>query len=152
GRRERLITVVDGSPIGVEARGEPESLAKRLESTGEITSADRRRLETLASERACSHATAVLALKLLEPAALYQSLRALAREQIAETFEWRTGAYQWQSLDAPPPANAKPFDVLRLIQTRLPRLWGPQRLLEILMPLSQHRCEVAPRLRRVALQ
>lgn len=152
GKRERLIAVVDGSPIAVEARGEPDGLARVLEGTGGIGAADRRRIETLATERECSHAAAVLALKLLEPVALYQAIRALARDQIAETFEWRSGAYQWQPLEAAPSANAKPFDILGLIQTRLPRHWGPQRLLEALMAIAERRCEVTPRLRRVALQ
>lgn len=152
GKRERLITLIDGSPVAVEARGEPEGLARLLETTGQIDAADRRRIETLAGERGCTQASAVLALKRLAPADLYRAIRTLARDQIAETFGWPSGAYQWQPLDAVPAASAKPFDVLGLIQTQLGKHWGPQRLFDALMAIADHRCEIAPRLRRVALQ
>ncbi|MFO0687355.1 MAG: DnaJ domain-containing protein [Myxococcota bacterium] len=150
GKSERLVTVHEGSPIAVEAKGEPDALARALESTGQIQAADRRRLEQFASERECSHASAALALKLVEAKALYQTIRATCREQLAQTFEWQTGVYQWIPLDGPVPANAKPYDVLALIQSQLAKRWGTERLLSAVMAISSHRADVAPRLRRVA--
>jgi len=152
GRRERSIVVVDGAPVAVEARGEPDGLAKALEGTGRIKAADRRRLEQLAAERECSHASAALALKLVEPTDLYPVIRAIARQQIAETFAWRTGAYRWSPLAGAPPANARPHDVLALIQRELPQRWGSERLLAAASELAARRADVSPRLRRIALK
>ncbi|MBK7947472.1 MAG: DnaJ domain-containing protein [Deltaproteobacteria bacterium] len=152
GKSERLITVHAGSPISVESKGEPDALARALESTGQIQSADRRRLEQLARERECSHASAAMALKLVDATTLYQAIRATTRDQIAETFEWQTGVYQWNPLAEAPPANAKPYDVLALIQSQLPKRWGTERLLSAVMTISGQRADVAPRLRRIALR
>lgn len=152
GRSERLITIHEGSPIAVETKGEPDALGKALENSGQIQAADRRRLEQFASERECGHASAALALKLVDATTLYQAIRAATRDQIAETFEWQTGVYQWNPLGAPPPANAKPYDVLALIQAQLPKRWGTERLLAAVMAIASHRADVAPRLRRVALR
>ncbi|MBY0400337.1 DnaJ domain-containing protein [Myxococcota bacterium] len=150
GKSERMILVHEGSPIGVESKNEPDALARALESTGQIQAADRRRLEQFASERECSQASAALALKLVDATALYQAIRTTTRDQIAETFEWQTGMYQWNPLDSAPPANAKPYDVLHLIQTQLPKRWGTERLLAAVMAISTRQGDVAPRLRRVA--
>jgi tetratricopeptide (TPR) repeat protein len=152
GKIERLITFHEGSPIAVEAKGEPDALAKTLESTGQIKAVDRRKLEQLASQRECSHASAALALKLVDSSALYQVIRTAARQQIAETFEWQTGAYQWSLRPMAPPANAKPFDVLSLIQEQLLKYWGNERLLGAVMGISTLHADIAPRLRRVAMR
>jgi len=152
GKSECWIQIVDGSPIAVETRGESDPLAHALETAGQIQSAARRKIEQFAAERECSHASAALALKLLDPGTLYQAIRNQARLQIAETFAWQSGAYQWNALESPPPANAKPHDILSLIQTELPRRWGSERLLAALLALSDAHADVSPRLRRVALK
>lgn len=150
GKNECWIQVVDGSPIAVETRGELDPLARALETAGQIQPAERRKLEQFAVERECSHASAALALKLLDPGTLYQAIRTQARQQIAETFEWQAGAYQWSALESPPPANAKPHDVLSLIQSELPRRWGSERLFTAVLAISDAHADIAPRLRRVA--
>jgi len=150
GKSERLITVLDGSPVAVEMRGEADPLGRALESAGKLSAADRRKLEQFATERECGHASAALALKLVEPTALYQAIRSAARQQIAETFEWQTGAYQWSEAPAEAPANARPHDVLGLIQTQLPRRWGTERLFAAVMAIAAEHADIAPRLRRVA--
>jgi tetratricopeptide (TPR) repeat protein len=151
GKSECWIQVVDGAPVSVEARPESDRFARALEAAGRLDGADRRKLEQFARERECSQASAALALKLVDPAALYQAIRAEAKQQIAETFEWQSGAYQW-SAATPPPANAKPHDVLSLIQTQLPRRWGSERLFAAVLAIADAHADVAPRLRRVALK
>lgn len=151
GKSECWIQVVDGAPVAVEARPESDRFARALETAGQIQGAERRKLEQFAIERECSQASAALALKLVDPAALYQAIRAEAKQQIAETFEWQSGAYQWGPA-APPPANAKPHDVLSLIQTQLPRRWSSERLFAAVLTIAQAHADIAPRLRRVALK
>ena len=151
-KTELWIQVVDGSPVAVESKDDGNQLARVLESTGQIQLIDRRKLEQFAIDRECSQASAALALKLVDPAALYQAIRAEARERIAETFEWQTGAYQWSPDPATPPANAKPYDILVLIQSQLPKRWGSERLFTAVLAISQFCADIAPRLRRVAMK
>ncbi len=151
-KTELWIQVVDGSPVAVESKDDRKQLARVLESTGQIQGIDRRKLEQFAVDRECSQASAALALKLVDPAALYQAIRAEARERIAETFEWQTGAYQWSPVPATPPANAKPYDILLLIQSQLPKRWGSERLFTAVLAMSQSCADIAPRLRRVAMK
>lgn len=152
GKSECWIQVVEGSPVAVETKGEADRFARSLESTGQIQLAARRKIEQFASERECSQASAALALKLVDSAALYQAIRSDARQQLAETFEWQTGAYQWLAAAASPPANAKPHDILSLIQTQLPRRWGSERLFTAVLGIAESYADIAPRLRRVALK
>ena len=151
-KTELWIQVVDGSPVAVESKDDGNQLARVLERTGQIQETDRRKLEQFAVDRECSQASAALALKLVDPAALYQAIRAEARERIAETFEWQTGAYQWSSDPATPPANAKPYDILLLIQSQLPKRWASERLFTAVLAISQSCADIAPRLRRVAMK
>ncbi len=151
GKQECWIQVVDGAPISVEARPESDRFARALEAAGKLQAADRRALEQFAREHECSHASAALALKLVDPAALYQAIRGEAKQQIGDTLEWSSGAYQWGA-GSPPPANAKPHDVLGLIQTQLPRRWGSERLFSAVLAIADVHADVAPRLRRVAMK
>lgn len=151
-KTELWIQVVDGAPVAVESKDEGNALARVLESTGQIQAADRRKLEQFAVERQCSQASAALALKLVDPAALYQAIRAEGRQRIAETFEWTTGAYQWSADASTPTANAKPYDVLALIQSQLPKRWGSERLFAAVLAISKSSADIAPRLRRVAMK
>jgi tetratricopeptide (TPR) repeat protein len=146
------IQVVEGSPVAVETKGEADRFARALESTGQIQLPERRKIEQFAAEHQCSQASAALALKLVDSAALYQAIRSDARQQLAETFEWQTGAYQWLAAAPSPPANAKPHDILSLIQAQLPRRWGSERLFTALLGIAQAYADIAPRLRRVALK
>lgn len=152
GKRERLITLQEGSPIAVETSGETDRLAQALERAGHISAHDRRRVEQFAADRGCPQISAVLGLKLVESAALYQAVRAEARQQIAECFEWQSGFFQWGPARSAPAAHAKPFDVLSLIQTQLPLRWGNERLFAAVVAIADQRPDVSPRLRRVALQ
>ena len=152
GKCECWIQLVDGSPVAVETQGEPDRFARALETAGQIQPTERRKVEQFAVARECSQASAALALKLLDPAALYQAIRSQARQQIAETFEWQNGAYQWSAGASAPPANAKPHDILSLVQTELPRRWGSERLFAAVLAVSDVYADIAPRLRRVALK
>jgi hypothetical protein len=100
GKSECWIQVVDGAPVSVEARPESDRFARALEAAGRLDGADRRKLEQFARERECSQASAALALKLVDPAALYQAIRAEAKQQIAETFEWQSGRLSVERRDA----------------------------------------------------
>ncbi len=151
-KSECWIQVVDGSPVAVESKDEGNQLARVLESTGQIQLTDRRKLEQFAVERACSQASAALALKLVDSASLYQAIRAEARQRMAETFEWQSGAYQWSPDPGKTPPNAKPYDILVLIQSQLPKHWGSERLFAAVMSISQSCADIAPRLRRVAVK
>ncbi len=151
-KTECWIQVVDGSPVAVESKDEGNQLARVLESTGQIQPADRRKLEQFAVERDCSQASAALALKLVDSAALYQAIRAETRQRMAETFEWQSGAYQWSPDPGKTPPNAKPYDILVLIQSQLPKRWGSERLFAAVMSISQSCADIAPRLRRVAVK
>ncbi len=151
GKSELWIQLVDGAPAAVESSATTDPIARVLETSGRLGVADRRKLEQFAKERECSQASAALALKLVDPTTLYQAIRAAAKQQIAETFEWQSGAYQWGAANAPA-SNAKPLDVLTLIQTELPRRWGSERLFAALLAISQTSADIAPRMRRVALK
>ena len=151
GKSELWIELVDGAPVSVESNATGDHVARLLESSGQLGVGDRRKLEQFARERECSQASAALALKLVEPTVLYQAIRAAAKQQIAETFEWQSGAYQWGAASAAI-ANAKPLDILSLIQTELPRRWGSERLFAALIAISQTSADIAPRMRRVALK
>lgn len=150
GKQERQIDVRDGAPRAIaEPRGE-DAFARFLEDTARIRPADRLAVERLANERGCSQAKAVLALELLDAAALYRALRAEARARLAETFAWQAGHYRWTPPGADEDASARPHDVLALLQAELPRRWGTDRLFEALMALQDVRGDVSPRLRKVA--
>lgn len=151
GKSELWIQLVDGAPAAVESSATTDPFARLLESSGRLGVGDRRKLEQFAKEHECSQASAALALKLVDPTTLYQAIREAAKQQIAETFEWQSGAYQWGNANALG-ANAKPLDVLNLIQTELPRRWGSERLFTALLAISQASADIAPRMRRVALK
>ncbi|MEZ4280651.1 MAG: J domain-containing protein [Myxococcota bacterium] len=151
GKSELWIELVDGAPVSVDSNATSDPVARLLEGSGQLGAGDRRKLEQFARERECSQASAALALKLVDPTTLYQAIRTAAKQQIAETFEWQAGAYQWSAGNAAP-ANAKPHDILTLIQTELPRRWGSERLFAALLPISEASADISPRLRRVALK
>jgi tetratricopeptide (TPR) repeat protein len=151
-RSEFRLHVLDGAPTGLEAPLAADVLAQNLEDAHKISAVQRAKVETAASERGCSQASAVHALGLLDAKSLYQALRDATRHQICEIFDWRQGEYVW----TPPPADAKasgkPFDILRMLQEELPRRWGIDRLFQALMPRSDDVCELVPRVRSVAQQ
>ena len=153
GKRERLVTIVEGHPVSVEVGDrEEDGLGRRLEEAGHVTLSDRRRIEQLARERECPEASAVLALKLLDPKALYVALRHDARQRIAETFAWQGGAYRWEPGTPPDDAAGKPHDVLALLQSQLAKRWGPERLFAELMAAADLVGEITPRFHRVVRQ
>jgi tetratricopeptide (TPR) repeat protein len=153
GSHERTISVHDGAPIAAESSRREDDFAGYLESTKRIRVADRFRVEKLASERGCSQASAVLALKLLEAPSLYKAMREAARLLICQTFEWRQGHYRWSPFSKASGSSkrtGKPFDLPSMLQTQLALRWGSERLFEELMPDSALFAEIAPRFRRVA--
>lgn len=151
GNRECRIQVHDGAPFSAESSLREDQLAQSLTESGRISDADRIRVEKLAAEGACSQASAVLALRLVDAAVLYSVLRDSARRLLCETFEWREGHFRWTAPETAPPRNARSFDLPSLVQTELARRWGSERLFAALMPHTQRFIEIAPRLRRVAM-
>lgn len=152
GQRERRIVVRAGAPIGVEAPNTEDDFAHFLVETGRISAADRAKVEQLAERRGCPHASAVLALALLDAKALYVAMRADARARIAATFEWQTGHYRWKdagSIDADASA-ARPIDLLTLLQQELPRRWGADRLFSAILAVEGVYGDISPRHRRIA--
>ncbi len=149
GQSERVIHIEDGAPTGLETSLGDDRFAELLEQTQRLTRDDRVKVEELAEQRECSQASAVLALGLLDPKALYQALRQATRAQISEVFDWREGDYTW----TPPTPDAgpagKPFDILQLLQAQLPKRWGIERIFETLMPHADDRGDIAPQFRRV---
>ena len=153
GQNERSIELFEGAPYGFTTTGGQDRFAEFLVDTRRIDASARLQVERLAEERGCPHASAVLALKLLDAKALYQALREDARRGIAETFEWNTGHYAWHPKKADSterPANAKAFNVLSLLQEELPRRWGTDRLFQELMHVQDARGDISPRFRKVA--
>lgn len=150
GKAECRIQVRDGSPVAVESSRAEDTFARLLEETGQITAADRLKIERFASEHECPQASAVLALRLLDAKTLYHAIRSETRNRLCETFEWQTGVYRWIPLPDDEAANAKPLDVLQLLQDQLPKRWGSERLFEALMQVSDQCGDIAPRYRRVA--
>jgi len=150
GKNERRLEIRRGSPVSIETGGSEDGFARFLEDTNQIGSADRLAVEKMASERECPQASAVLALKLLEPKVLYQAMRRDARNRIAETFDWRAGFYRWtETLPEENPA-AKPHDVLALFQEQLPHRWGTDRLFESIMSVQDVCGDILPRYRKIA--
>jgi len=150
GKNHRRLEIRNGAPVSIESDQTEDTFARFLEDTNQISTTDRLAVERMASERDCPHASAVLALKLLDPKALYQAMRAESRRRIAETFEWQAGFYRWtDSLPEENPA-AKPHDILALLQEHLPQRWGTDRLFQSLMSAQEVYGDISPRYQKVA--
>ncbi len=152
GKSERKIIIVDGAPVGVEVSASDDHLGQALQDAGEITGPARAKVEKLAQERSCPQASAVLALRLMDAKALDIAIRKDARNQIAAAFEWTQGGYQWLPADSSSSESAKPFDILQLIQTQLPKRWGTERLFQAVIDVADCHGDIAPRFRRVTRQ
>lgn len=152
GKSERMIIVVDGAPVGVEVSAGDDHFGQALQDAGELTGPERANVEKLAQERSCPQASAVLALRLVEAKKLYVAIRKDARNQMAAAFEWTKGGYQWLPTDSSSSESAKPFDILQLIQTQLPKRWGTERLFQSVMNVADCHGDIAPRFRRVTRQ
>jgi Flp pilus assembly protein TadD len=150
GNSERRIQLQNGSPIAIESSLADDAFANTLEDQGLITTADRIKLEQFATDRDTTHASAALALRLLDAKSLYKAIRHSTRNQICETFEWQCGEYQWTPSPEEVESTSKPHDILSMLQEQLPRRWGSDRLFESLMPNSESRGDIPPRFRRVA--
>ncbi len=150
GEDERRIRFEDGAPTTIESSVVADDFARSLEDAGTITTADRINVERMAAERECPQASAVLALRLLDPKALYAAIRRTTRNQLCECFEWQSGQYAWTAAAEAAEHSGKPHDILSLLQRELPRRWGTDRLFAALMPHAECRGDVAPRFRRVA--
>jgi len=152
GKNERRIEIRDGSPITIDSGSGEDAFAAFLDETGQISPSDRLRVEQTAAERGCPQASAVLALKLLEPKALYLALRNEAKHRIAETFGWGAGYYRIRAATAEANPSAKPHDILALLQEQLPRRWGTDRLFAAIMQVQDLHAEISPRFRKVAFK
>ncbi len=152
GQRERHLLVRKGAPISISSPRGDDEFAAFLANTGRIGGAQRVEVERLAAERGCAQASAVLALELLDPKALYAAMRADTRARIADTFSWGAGRYHWTS--APPeendPKTARAFDLLALLQDELPRRWDTDRLFGALLRIEHLHGDITPRHRKVA--
>ena len=149
GKSERMIVVLDGAPVGVEVSAGDDHFGQALQDTGALSGPERAKVEKLAQERSCPQASAVLALRLVDAKTLYSAIRKDARNQIATAFEWTQGGYQWLPADPSASESAKPFDILELIQTQLPKRWGTERLFRTILDIADCHGEIAPRFRRV---
>ncbi|MCR9093595.1 MAG: DnaJ domain-containing protein [bacterium] len=151
GQRERKLLVRAGAPISISAPRNQDEFAAFLANTGRIDGTQRVEVERLAAERGCPQVSAVLALELLDPKALYLAMRAETRARIADTFEWGAGQYRWT--EAPPeaddPKTARPFDLLALLQEELPRRWGTDRLFGAIVAVEGLHGDITPRHRKV---
>ncbi len=149
-KHERHLEIRRGAPVAIESGQVEDTFARFLEDSNLIGASDRLQIERMASERKCAQASAVLALKLLDPKALYQAMRSEARDQIAETFEWRTGCYRWCEIPSDENPTAKPHDILVLFQEQLPKRWGTDRLFESIASVQEISGDIPPRYRKVA--
>ncbi len=152
GKSERHIEIRNGSPISIDSGSGDDAFAAFLDETGQISASDRLRVEQKAAERQCPQASAVLALKLLEPKALYLALRSEARHRLAETFGWSAGSYRFGPPTTEASPSAKPHDILALLQEQLPRRWGSDRLFAAIMQVQDLYAEISPRFRKVAFK
>ena len=152
---DRSIDVFEGAPYGFASTCMEDRFAKFLLDTRRIDAAARIEIERFAEERGCPHASAVLALKILDAKTLYEALREEARRGIAETFKWNAGKYSWRPErydSATRPASAKAFDLISLLQEELPRRWGTDRLFRELMYVQHAKGDISPRFRKVAIK
>ncbi|CAN0364857.1 unnamed protein product, partial [Discosporangium mesarthrocarpum] len=152
GQRERHLLVRKGAPITISSPRGDDEFAAFLANTGRIDGAQRVEVERLAAERGCPHASAVLALKLIDAKALYAAMRADTRTRIADTFEWGAGQYRW--VDAPSedaePKRARPFDLLALLPLVRPRRGSTDRLFGAIVAIEDLHGDITPRHRRIA--
>lgn len=142
---QRAIQIKDGGPIAVESSLSDDRFGQILEDARKITAVQRAQVERIATEKGCSQAKAVMALRLLDAKEIYQALRDQTRNQIGEVFEWRAGEFAWEDHPHDFSSSAKPFDTLALLQQELPKRWGTDRLFEALMPDAELVGDVAPR-------
>jgi tetratricopeptide (TPR) repeat protein len=135
-RTEKRILLHQGSPVMTESNLPSESLGVQLMDAGQISRDEYARVLAMVQKRQCKEGTALLALKLLEPKALFLALKEQVRRRVVECFGWSRGEFRLDP-DSPPPEDVQPFrtDSPALVQEGLATHWSVER---IAAPLTAH--------------
>jgi tetratricopeptide (TPR) repeat protein len=136
--RERLaksFRFQGGLPITVESNRSSESLAQQLVAAGTLTPEDGKRIAGHAKREGCREATALIALKLIDPKGLVQAMKDQVRLRMVECFGWPCGEFRIDGDETPADgAQALQADLYGLLREGIETHWSADRILGDLAP------------------
>jgi hypothetical protein len=136
---EKEIGLRSGAPVTSESNLASESLGIQLIDSGKLSRVDYAKVTSYVEQKQCKEGVALLALKLLTPKELFETLREQLRRRILDCFGWSEGRYQLVVEDSGSD-EIHPFrnDPYRLVRDGLLAHWSPDRMLsELAAPLEQ---------------
>lgn len=96
--------VKDGKLLHAQSNIETDRIENRLKAAGKITADQYNDLQTLAKGFGGSMEAALLQLKLVQPAEVFELSKETAQSLVLDVFRWLGGRYSWAA-GAPPPAT-----------------------------------------------
>ena len=136
---EKEIGLHSGAPVTSESNLASESLGIQLIDSGKLSRVDYAKVTSYVEQNQCKEGVALLALKLLTPKELFETLKEQLRRRILDCFGWTEGRYQLTVEDSGSD-EIHPFrnDPYRLVRDGLLAHWSPDRMLsELAVPLEQ---------------
>jgi len=129
-RKSKRVQLEQGVPVLTQSNVAGESLSEQLAACEQISAEQARQLVEEARRHDGDERSAILALKLLEPAELVQALREQVRRRVVECFAWPDGTWQLER-GGGLGEEAQPFrvDPLWILQDGLATHWSAERIL-----------------------
>jgi len=119
-----------GALMGSESSDRDDTLGERLLRARRITPEQLERLVTHREKRRVPEATALIALKLVEPKELVRTIREQTTRRLVDAFGWAQGSYRVEPGDGPgEETEAFRVDPLLVLQAGLAAFWRPDRIL-----------------------
>lgn len=136
---EKEIGLRSGAPVTSESNLASESLGIQLIDSGKLSRVDYAKVTSYVEQKQCKEGVALLALKLLTPKELFETLKEQLRRRVLDCFGWTEGRYQLVAEDTGAD-EIHPFrnDPYRLVRDGLLAHWSPDRILsELAAALEQ---------------
>jgi len=136
---EKEIVLRSGAPVTSESNIASESLGIQLIDSGKLSRVDYAKVTSYVEQKQCQEGVALLALKLLTPKELFETLKEQLRRRILDCFGWTEGQYRL-GVENSGSDEIHPFrnDPYRLVRDGLLTHWSPDRMLsELAVPLEQ---------------
>jgi len=119
-----------GALVGSESNDRDDTLGERLLQARRITPEQLERLVAHREKRRVPEATALIALKLVEPKDLVRAIREQTTRRLVDAFGWAHGRYRVEPGDGPgEETGALRVDPLQVLQDGLAAFWRPDRIL-----------------------
>jgi len=131
--RERRFLFQHGAPVATESNLASDSLSHYLARASKLSRTEVRKVLSWTGHRGGHEGLAIVGLRLMEPASLFEAMKDHLGQALRETFGWRRGQYQTES-DPAPDERLAPFrsDPLLLVQEGLEAYWDVERLFDAL--------------------